>query len=104
NPAVLFAFIGIAGCVPDFGGTKVGAIGIGIANALDGAEMAFIVKRFKAGEVRMESKRIVDFENFFRADAKARAGAGVVIIGIWNQRIQTVVPAGHLQNDKNGTV
>src|SRR3954470_26173 len=52
----------------------------------------------------MKADRVVDLENFFGADAKACAGASVVVIGIWNERVQTVVAASHLQNDKDSAV
>src|SRR5436309_502309 len=82
----------------------MGTIGIRVTDTLDSTEMAFVVKRFEAGQFGMESDRIVEFENFFGADAKARASARVVIVGVWNQRIETVVAAGHLQDDENRAV
>ncbi len=43
NPAVAEVFIGLTRRVPDFHGAKVGAVGIGIAHALDDGQVALIV-------------------------------------------------------------
>src|SRR2546430_1942035 len=52
----------------------------------------------------MKAERVVDLKNFFRADAKTRAHAGIVIIGVWYERVQTVVAAGHLEDDQDRAV
>src|SRR6266446_6097340 len=52
----------------------------------------------------MKAKRVVNLQNLFGADAKARTRAGIVIVGIGNQRIQAVVSARHLEDDQDRAV
>jgi len=61
NPASGGNFFRIDGGLPDFGGSEMRTIRIGIANALNDAEIPRIIERFEPGKARIESKRVVDF-------------------------------------------
>ena len=52
----------------------------------------------------MESKIIVDSQNIFGRDCNARARAMIIIIRVRHDRVQSVIAAGHLQDDKDRAV
>jgi hypothetical protein len=65
NPAVVFKFFGVGSGLPDFGGTEMGTIGIGIADALHDAQIPGVVQILEAGQTWMQADVIVDLENGF---------------------------------------
>src|SRR4029077_4862794 len=80
------------------------AIRVRITDTLHDRDVPFVVQRFQAGQSRIERDVIVDLEDLIGGQSKSRAGNMVSIVGVRNYRVESIVSAGHLQNDENGSV
>ena len=80
------------------------AVRVRITDTLHDRDMSFVVKGFQTGQSWIERDMIVDLEDLIGGQSKSRACNMVSIVGVRNYRVESIVSAGHLQNDENGSV
>src|SRR5665213_4542559 len=62
DPAVTFHLAGVAGRLPNLCGTKMRAVRVGIACALNDAELAGIIEVFETSQAGMQPNFVIDLE------------------------------------------
>src|SRR5439155_11960557 len=72
EPAVAFEAIRVAGGLPDFSRTKMRTVRIRVTDSLDDAQLAGVIKRFQAREVRVKSNVVINFQKGFFAQGETR--------------------------------
>jgi len=82
----------------------VGAVGVGIADALDDGGVAIIVEFLEGGEVGVQADVAVDLEDILGIVAESGAGAVVMVIGVGNDGVEAIIAAGELDDDEDGGV
>src|SRR5258705_10485555 len=63
QPAVFFEPVGITRSLPDFGGAKMRTVRIGIADALDNGKLAGVIQFFEAGQARIQTDLVVEWQD-----------------------------------------
>ena len=104
QPAVAEILVLVAGCLPDFRGAKVTAVGVGIAHAADHGEMTGIVEILKASQVWVETERIVQRQHLVRGNPNGGTGLVIEIIGVGHDSIKAVIAARELNQHENGAI
>ena len=99
EPAVFGGIFGIGG-LPDFHGAEVGAVGVGIADALDDGHLSGVVEVFEGGEVGVEGDGGCAEGEQVGAEADGGAGAAIVIVVERGDGGEAVVAAGELDDDE----
>lgn len=96
---------GGVGGVPDVHGLEVGAVGVGVADALDDGGLAVVEELFERAHLGVEADAVGvgagELEGFVLADADA--GAGLVVLGhaVGDDGVEPVVAAGELDDDED---
>ena len=88
--------------VPDVHGAEMGAVRVGIANALHDGDVALIIHRLQRGAVRVPGEGIVDGQDFILLEADHRPGVVVDAGGIGDDGVHKVVAAAELHDNEDG--
>jgi hypothetical protein len=79
----------------------MGTVGIWITDPLDDCEVAVIVNAFEQRETRIQAYERIERQNLVLRNCELRARLEIKIILKGNDRVQTVVAAGQLDNKKD---
>ena len=80
-------------------------IRVGIANAVNGGEEAFIEEFLPAREVGMQTQLLVDLDDFLLRNASRLFAVLVIfLVAVGNERVQRIVAAIELQNHEDALV
>src|SRR5215831_8496408 len=82
----------------------MGTIGIGISYTLDYSELAGIEELFEAGHLLVQTDFGVELQNFLLLQTNSWTRTMVEIVGKGYHRVESIIAAGHLQDDKNRRV
>ena len=84
--------------------TKWERFGIRIADALDDAEVAFFEQGAEEGHRAVQADVVAEFDDVLFLFPDARAGLVIGVVGIGDERVQSVVSTGELEDDEDGVV
>lgn len=104
DPTMAFELVGVAGGMPDFHGPKMGAIGVGITDALDNGQVALIQELVETAQGGVEGQVLIDFQQVLIGQGQAGSGASVMVIGPGDQGIEAIVAASQLEDHQGGEI
>ena len=101
EPAVGDGFAFGIGGVPDFHGSKVGPVGIRVADALDHSHLAGFVEVAEFREIGVEADGVVELQNLVGRDADCRARPVIGVHAVRHNHVEAVIAAAHLDDDED---
>jgi len=87
--------------MPDIQGPEVGAVRVGIADALQDGYFTLVVHVFDRGHGRVEPNLVVNGQDVFRSYINHFAVIVVMRVAVGDERIQGVIGPSHLKNYQN---
>ena len=84
--------------MPNIQRTEVGAVGVGVADALQDRDLPLVVHIFYRGHGRVEPNLVIDGQDVFRRDIHHRPVVHVMGVAIGDEGIQGVIGPRHLKN------
>jgi hypothetical protein len=87
--------------LPDVHRAEVGAIRVGVADALEDGQLAIFEEVLHRGEVGMKANMVGDFQDGLGVNAEGGALAVVGVVGVGHDGVQAVIAAGELDDDED---
>jgi hypothetical protein len=104
QPAIGKILVLVTGGLPDFRRTKMAAIRVWVANAVDDRKMSGIEEIFEASQARIQSKRVVQRQHLSGWNPNRGARLVVIIIGVGHHGVEAIVAACELDKHENGAI
>jgi hypothetical protein len=82
----------------------VGAVGVGVTDALEDGGLAVVEEGADSSEMGMEGEGVVEREDAGRVQGQGGSGFVIGIVGVGDEGVEAVVASGHLEDDEDGAV
>src|SRR5215471_16382724 len=104
EPAVLLELFRIAGSLPDFRRAKMGAVGVRVTDTLNNRELTGVVKRLETGKPWMQANLVSELQYLSGGNVDSRSSLVIEVIPVRHHCVQTVIAAGHLEDNEYGRI